>query len=250
MDSYLDMLFPRLRIMKMLLADSGCIFVHLDCHMSHYVKVLMDEIFGHENFRNEIIWHYRTYQGNVSKHFPKKHDTILFYSKSNKYFFRLLKEKDFTKNIDYVRWKKYLVNECEIRGDNYPGTDSRFDVFLKKWKKEHGNMLPSKNDVIYRLEGFTVDSVWDIKNVDPKSSNRFYITQKPEEIAVRIIESATQECDIVADFFAGSGTTLAAAEKMQRRWIGCEAGEIGIRTAMKRLIPIIRRPFVLEKMKI
>ena len=236
--SYLKYMYERLVLMRELLAENGSIYVHIDWHVGHYVKVMMDEIFGHENFRNEIVWHYRTYQGQVEKYFPRKHDIILFYSKSDKYPFKMLKEKDFTKNIDYIRWQKYLVNDCEIRGDNYPKTDSRFDVFIKKWKKEHGDREPTKDDVIYRLEGFTVDSVWDIKPVDPKRLDRLMETQKPEELLERIIEASSNPGDIVADFFCGSGATLAVAEKLGRRWVGSDLSKFAIQVTRKRLLDI------------
>ncbi|MGB4644392.1 MAG: DNA methyltransferase [Dictyoglomaceae bacterium] len=238
LDSYLQMMYERLVLMRELLAENGSIYVHLDWHVGHYVKVMMDEIFGYENFRNEIVWHYRTYQGQVENYFPRKHDVILFYTKSDDYPFRLLKEKDFTKNIDYIRWQKYLINGCEIRGDNYPKNDSRFDVFIKKWKKEHGNREPTKDDVIYRLEGFTVDSVWDIKPVDPKRLDRIMETQKPEELVERIIKASSNPGDIVADFFCGSGTTLAVAEKLGRRWIGSDLSRYAVHITRKRLLEI------------
>ena len=118
--NYLRFMYVRLKLMHDLLAGDGSIYVHCDWRVNSYLKLILDDIFGEENFRNEIVWHYRTYQGQVENYFPRKHDLILFYSKSEKYLFKLLKEKDFTKNIDYIRWQKYLVNDCEIRGDNYP----------------------------------------------------------------------------------------------------------------------------------
>jgi len=245
--SYLKYIQERLVLMRELLAENGSIYVHLDWHVGHYIKVLMDEIF--ENFRNEIVWHYRTYQGQVEKYFPRKHDTILFYSKSDNYPFKLLKEKDFTKNIDYIRWQKYLVNDCEIRGNNYPKTDSRFDVFIKKWKKEHGNREPNKDDVIYRLEGFTMDSVWDIKPVDPKSIDRLMVTQKPEELLRRIIESSSDSGNIIADFFCGSGTTGAVAEKFGRRWVCCDLSKFAIQVTRKRLLDIHHSKNLLDEKK-
>lgn len=133
---FLEFLRKRLVLMRELLSDDGSIYVHIDWKKGHYVKVLMDEIFGEHRFKNDIIWRYRTYQGQVSSYYPRKHDIILFYTKSDKNVFSLLKENDFTKNIDYQRWNDYLVNKNEIRGDNYPKTDSRFDVFIEKWKRE------------------------------------------------------------------------------------------------------------------
>ena len=235
---YLQMMYDRLVLMRELLADNGSIYVHMDWHVGHYVSLIMDEIFGKENFRNEIIWHYRTYQGQVQRYFPRKHDAILFYTKSDVNIFRLIKEKDFTKNIDYQRWQRYLVNDCEIRGDNYPESDSRFDVFIKKWKRENNDRQPTKDDVIYRLEGYTVDSVWNIKAVDPKDLERVYPTQKPKELLERLIEASSNEGDLVADFFCGSGTTLAVAEKLGRRWLGCDLGRFAIHITRKRLLDV------------
>jgi len=248
-DSYLDMLYPRLQLMKRLLAEDGSIYVHLDWHKDSYVRILLDEVLGKDNFMNEIVWHYRTYQGQVRSYYPRKHDLILFYVKDRDKNpkFKLLKEKDITKNIDYKRWNRYLVNDGEIRGDNYPKTDSRFNVFIEKWRRENSGREPTKDDVIYRLEGFTVDSVWDIKPVDPKDLNRTgFVTQKPDELLERILEASSNEGDLVADFFVGSGTTLAVAEKLNRRWIGCELGKVGIQVTRARLVDMQAKPFLIE----
>ena len=133
----------------------------------------------------------------------------------------MLKDNNFKNNIDYERWKKYLVNENEIRGNHYPKTDSRFNVFIEKFKKENPNTKIDENSIIYKLEGLTVDSVWNIKAVDPKSKDRLgYPTQKPETLIQRIIDCSTNENDLIADFFCGSGTTLAVAEKLNRNGLG------------------------------
>jgi parallel beta-helix repeat protein len=237
MPGYLTWLNARLLEMKRILKPNGCIFVHLDWHASHYVKTELDKIFGYENFRNEIVWRYRTYQGQVKSYFPRKHDIILFYVKGKDYKFRLLKENDPTKNIDFTRWNKFLINGCEIRGDNYPRTDSRFDVFIKKWRKENPNREPTKEDIIYKLEGFTVDTVWDIKAVDPKDKERIgYPTQKPEELLKRVIESVTNKGDVVADFFCGGGTTPAVAQKLGRRFIASDISKIAISVTRDRIL--------------
>jgi len=181
-----------------------------------------------------------TYQGQVDRYFPRKHDTILFYAKTKKYDFKLLKDNGFEKNIDYKRWGRYLVNGNEIRGNNYPKSDTRFDVFINKWREEN-KREPTKDDVIYRLEGYTVDSVWDIKAEDPKSLTRTgYPTQKPTELIERIVEASSQEGDIVADFFVGSGTTLAVAQRLGRKWLACDINLGAIQTTAKRLNQIIQ----------
>src|SRR3989344_1499680 len=253
---FLEFLRKRLVLMRELLSDDGSIYVHIDWKKGHYVKVLMDEIFGEHRFRNDIIWRYRTYQGQVSSYYPRKHDIILFYTKSGKNVFTLQKEQDYTKNIDYQRWNDYLVNDNEIRGDNYPKTDSRFDVFIEKWKRENPGKNPTKHDIIYKLGGFTVDDVWDIKAVDPKDLEKVYPTQKPEALLERIIRASSNEGDNVLDAFVGSGTAIAVAEKLKRRWIGVDIGKLAIYTTQKRLLnlhsdignggePLTAKPFTL-----
>jgi len=240
--SYLSMIYERLKLMHQLLAEDGSIYVHCDWRVDSVVRLILDDIFGIDNYRNEIIWHYMTYQGQVENYFPRKHDILLFYTKSNKYKFQMLKDNNFEQNIDYKRWKKFLVNGNEIRGNNYPKTDSRFNVFIKKWKEKNSNREPTSNDVIYRLEGYTIDSVWNIKAEDPKSLNRTgYPTQKPEALLERIIKASSNEGDLVADFFVGSGTTAAVAEKLGRKWIACDLGRFAIHTTRKRIIDVQRQ---------
>ena len=101
--AYLRYLYPRLVLMRELLSDTGSIYVHIDWHIGHYVKILLDEIFGKDNFRNEIIWHYQTYQGQVKSYFPRKHDTIFLYSKTNEPYFNLLKDSNVEQTIDFTR---------------------------------------------------------------------------------------------------------------------------------------------------
>lgn len=239
-DSFIAMIYERLSLMRDLLADDGSIYVHCDWRVSPYIRLVMDEIFGKTNFRNEIAWHYRTYQGQVRSYYPRKHDTILFYAKGEP-FFELQKDNNFEENIDFKRWNRFLVNGNEIRGNNYPQTDSRFDVFVKKWKKENPNRAIDENAVLYKLEGGTVDSVWDVKALDPKDVRRLgYPTQKPDELLERILAASTQEGDLIADFFAGSGTTLAVAERLDRKWIGSDLGKFAIHTTRKRMIGVQR----------
>jgi len=240
-DSFIAMIYERLKLMYDLLSSDWSIFVHCDWRVSNYIRLCLDEIFWKENFRNEIIWHYSTYQGQVKDYFPRKHDNIFIYSKSKAPIFHLLKDENFDQTVDYTRWNKYLNENNEITWANYPETDTRFNGYIKRFIKEnHRN--PWKNDVIFRIEWNTIDSVWDVKAIDPKNLDEriWYPTQKPEALLKRVINSASNEWDLVADFFAWSGTTLAVAEKLWRKWIGSDLWKFSIHTTRKRMIWVQR----------
>lgn len=221
--TWLTFMKNRLEIAREFLSDDGVIFVQCDDNEQAYLKVLMDEIFGRENFVNSIIWRYRTYQGQVRDFFPRKHDVILWYKKLNRPTFRLSYQNNYKETVDYERWKEFYV-EDKIIYPNYPKTDSRFDAYLQKYINKNGE--PKNGDIIYRVKGYVVDDVWeDIKAIDAKNKTEkieFSGGQKPEQLIQRILHSVTNENDIVMDFFAGSGTTLAVAHKMKRKWIGIE----------------------------
>ncbi len=187
------------------------------------------------------MWHYKTYQGQVSAYFPRKHDTILIYSKTDTYYFKLLKDSDPDKTIDFTRWKAYLNENNEITGANYPSQDSRFMGYYKRFIKEnHRN--PGANDVILKIEGNTIDSVWEIKAIDPKNAieRLGYPTQKPEALIERVIEASSKPGDLVFDCFMGSGTTQAVAMKLGRRFIGADINLGAIQTTTKRLLQIMK----------
>lgn len=242
--SYLKMLYPRLVLMRELLSDKGSIYVHIDWHVGAYVKVLMDDVFGKSNFRNEIVWHYQTFQGQVKGYFPRKHDTLFVYSKSDNPVFHLLKDNNPEQTIDFTRWNEFLNERNEITGANYPKSDSRFDGYYRRFVKEnHRN--PGPNDVILQIEGNTIDSVWNIKAVDPKNKDERvgYATQKPEKLLERIIKASSNEGDLVCDFFGGSGTTAAVAERLGRRWITTDIGKPATLVMRKRFIDQDVKPF-------
>jgi len=241
-DSFISMIYERLILMKDLLADDGSIFIHCDWRVNAYIRNLLDEIFGKSSFRNEIIWHYQTYQGQVKNYFPRKHDTILLYAKSNNPIFHLLKDENPEQTIDFTRWNQYLNENNEITGANFPITDSRFNGYYNRFVKEN-HRKPGPTDVIFKIEGNTIDTVWDIKAVDPKDLKEKvdYPTQKPEKLLSRIIQSSSNENDIIADFFCGSGTTLVVAEKLRRKWIGSDLGKFSIHTTRKRMIETQRQ---------
>lgn len=209
-DSFIAMIYERLQLMHDLLAEDGGIYIHCDYRVNSHMRLILDEIFGRENFVNEIIWCY-TSGGKSVRMYSKKHDTILFYSKSNKYIF----------NEDKVRIpysEKTLANYKEgLRGSSFT-TDVKLNALGK---------IP--------------EDYWDIA-VATKSliENLGYPTQKPEALLERIIKGSSNEGDIIADFFCGSGTALAVAEKLGRKWIGSDLGKFGIHTSRKRLIGVQR----------
>ena len=218
LDSYLQMLYDRLVLMRELLADNGSIYVHLDWHVGHYVKIIMDEIFGKENFRNEIIWCY-TGPARKVKDFPDKHDIILRYTEGNTPVF----------NIDAIRIsysKSFLARRKYAEGKSgiYAGKYEREAEEFKEYKKgkipeDWWNDIPTGGQISRdELIGFP--------------------TQKPEKLLERIIKSSSNEGDIVADFFCGSGTTGAVVEKLGRRWIMSDLSKFAIHTARKRLLDI------------
>ena len=245
--SYLKMNYSRLLLMKELLSDKGSIYVHIDWHVAAYVKLVMDEIFGKDKFRNEIIWHYQTFQGQVKSYFPRKHDNIFIYSKGDNPIFHLLKDDNAEETIDFTRWNDYLNENNEITGANYPENDSRFKGYYSRFVKEN-HRKPGPNDVILKIEGNTIDSVWDLKAVDPKNKTERvgYATQKPEALLERIIKASSNEGDLVCDFFGGSGTTAAVAEKLGRRWITCDIGKPASLVMRKRFIDQEVNPFLYQ----
>lgn len=216
--SYLEMMIPRLILMRELLSEQGSIYVHTDWHAGHYVKVIMDEIFGKENFRNEIVWSYRTGGASV-RNWSQKHDTILFYSKTDKYTFNTQKEKAYTKSKSR---KAGVIN--------YGGGEAEF------FEDEYGVY----NWVIAR-------DVWDIPYINSQAYERLaFDTQKPEALLERIISASCPENGIVADFFAGSGTTGAVAEKLGRKWIMADLGKPACMITRKRLIDQDAKPFLYQ----
>lgn len=210
LDSYLQMLYERILLFKRLLKSSGLLFIHADWHASHYIKLILDEVFGQNRFVNNIVWYYYNKYSAGKKSLPRAHDDILVYSKSNNYTFNELREprKKPTKQL-----KREMV-----------------DGVLKNAKDENGH-------VIYRIvTDKKLDDVWKIPCLQPASKEwTGYPTQKHHKLLERIIQLGSNENDLIADFFCGSGTTLLAAEKLKRRWIGCDISEYSIYLSQKRI---------------
>lgn len=223
--SYMKMLGDRLRILRELLSPMGTLYVHCDWHVNYLIRGILDDIFGSERFINEIAWHYFGFKRKTARNFPRKHDTLLVYSNSESY-------------IWHVQYKPHRPEYLKRFKEDKDGRLYRDDV----------NPTGGGARTIYLddVPGDIVDSVWDdIPPVNPISSERCdFPTQKPEGLLDRIVKASSNEGSLVADFFTGSGTTLAVAEKLGRRWIGCDLGRWGIHVSRKRLLDIKNcRPF-------
>jgi len=234
-DSWIAMIYERLKLMRDLLADDGSIYVHCDYRVSGYMRLILDEVFGKDYFRNEIIWHYQGSWVEPKKYFPRRHNSIFFYKKTESATFIRQHEDDHQDQVNFQRWEEY-IEDNKIYGKKYPEHDSRFSTYLDKFKEEHGRE-PRDEEVVYEIKGTVAGTVWNMKKVDPKSpQNIGYPTQKPEQLLERIIKSSSNEGDIVTDFFVGSGTTAAVAEKLGRKWICSDLGKFSIHTTRKRMI--------------
>ena len=211
LDSYLQMLYERLVFFKELLSDKGLLFVHLDWHASHYIRVMLDEIFGENRFVNSIVWYYYNKYSAGKQNVPRAHDDILVYSKTNNYS---LNELRIPRDKTIKQLKRVMVNGV-----------------LKNAKDENGH-------VIYRtVSDKKLDDVWKIPCMQPASKEwTGFPTQKHHKLLERILLLGSNEGDLVADFFCGSGTTLLTAEKLNRRWIGCDVSKFSIYLTRKRIM--------------
>lgn len=217
--SYLKMLYPRLVLMRELLSDKGSIYVHIDWHVGAYVKAIMDDVFGKENFVNEIIWCYTGPGSPLMKQFNRKHDTIYWYSKCDNWIF----------NQDDVRVPYKDPNQSLRRA---------FDA---------GRGITEEEIQRYRERGKVPETWWeDIALAVRSKQNLHYTTQKPEALLERIIKASSNEGDLVCDFFGGSGTTAAVAERLGRRWITTDIGKPAILVMRKRFIDQEVKPFLYQ----
>lgn len=198
-DEYLQFMYERLMLIRELLSDKGSIILQCDWHKVHHLRCIMDEIFGPDNCINEIIWHYKTFQGQTKKYFARKHDNLLFYKKGSDFIYNKLYDTSLENTIDAVRWADYIDENGRIYGKKMPLQDSRFIRYLNKWKRAY-KREPEADDVIYEAKGQPLDSVWDMKGLDPKSEEKLgYPTQKPEDLMERIILATTNRGSIVFD---------------------------------------------------
>lgn len=230
MEEYLLFMEERLIECKRTLKDTGSIFVHCDRNASHYLKVLLDKIFGMKNFQSEIIWTYKRWS-NSKKGLLNNHQVILFYSKTDRFKFnRIYTEYSETTNIDQILQDRVRDKEGKAKYK----TDENGNVVIGKSKK-----------------GVPLSDVWEIPYLNPKAKERVgYPTQKPVILLEQIIKLVTDEGDIVVDPFAGSGTTLVAAKILNRKYLGMDISSDAVLIAEKRLETLIKTDsFLLKKGK-
>ncbi|NLJ05390.1 MAG: site-specific DNA-methyltransferase [Exilispira sp.] len=228
-DEYLQFMYERLLIVRELLADTGSFYIHLDWHKSSYLRLIIDEIFGESNFINEISWCY-TQGGRPDVGFPNKHDTIYFYAKDKKNLFF---------NVGGIKIPYELVSskssssftKVDENGRKYKEIFGAGKKKLYRYYEDEGKIPFDWWTDIPKFTGRTAAS--------DKGENENYPTQKPEKLLERIIKASSKENDIVMDCFCGSGTALAVAQKLGRKWIGCDINIGAIQTTTKRLAKII-----------
>ena len=231
--SYLAMITPRLVLMRELLADTGSIYVHLDWHVGHYVKLILDDVFGKANFRNEIIWHYSGWNKQLQNSFEKRHDTLFLYSKTESQYFASFFEKWASKD-EYVKKRKQKVH-VDTDGRDYVLSDAGNGERIKRYLDE------------VMREGVVVDDVWPIDKLNNSASEAVgYATQKTLELLGRVVSASCPEGGLVFDCFGGSGTTAAVAEKLGRRWITTDLGKPACMIMRKRLIDQDAKPFLYQ----
>ncbi len=256
-DSYLDMLYPRLQLMKRLLAEDGSLYLHIAWHVGHYVKVVLDEIFGKANFLNEVVWRYEGPQSPSPVRFATKHDIILRYAKDADAVFggeMYFEKKEPLAKTHYRRddqgryfyttpkgdYSAESVRRLEAEGRVLRTSSGKIRIKHFVHTDEQGNVIRHKK----------LADVWDdiasLGLAASASENTGFNTQKPSALLERILKASSNESDLVADFFSGSGTTLAVAEKLNRRWIGCELGKVGIQVTRARLVEQQAKPFLIE----
>ena len=236
MAAYSVFMGRRLAALWRVLKPTGSIYLHCDPHANWVLRVVMDAIFGESCFLNEVIWHYKSFHGQVRRYYPKKHDCLLVYTKSSKWTFNRQYGETNEDTIDFTRWRDYLVSGYKIVGKNMPMQDSRFTRYYRRWVRENGRK-PRANDVVYEVKGQAFDTVWDIKPVDPKDKEERlgYPTQKPLALLERIIKVSSNPDDIVLDAFCGCGTAVDAAAKLGRKYLGIDVSAIAVRVMEQRL---------------
>ncbi|HQQ62183.1 MAG TPA: site-specific DNA-methyltransferase [Pseudomonadales bacterium] len=276
--SYLAMITPRLILMRELLSETGSIYVHLDWHVGHYAKIVMDDVFGKERFLNDITWIRTASHNDTTGKYGRTKDSLFFYTKSENSYF----EKQYLKySKEYIDsewnllpsgryWKSENMLDPQNKMDffDFHGTGARWRTSPQKmealWNADptevpnsHGRIKLGKNGLpikrckivfLDELPGVPLSDVWtDISYVAGGSGQSVsYGTQKPEKLLDRIIKASCPENGIVADFFGGSGTTAAVAEKLRRRWITSDLGKPACMIMRKRLIDQNAKPFLYQ----
>jgi len=269
-DSFLDMIYPRLQLMQRMLSDRGSIYVHCDYRMNSYIRILMDEIFGKENFQNEISWIRSLPHGNITMGYGRNHDIILFYTKGknpiyNQQFIPHRKEylEQFYRFVENDR--RYRLISCINPNKNRPNLTYEWKGVKKVWKYSRERMeemdkqgllvysstgTPQYKAFLDTMKGVAVQDTWvDIPPVMGSSlENEEYPTQKPEALLERIFKASSNEDSLVADFFCGSGTTGSVAENLGRHWILSDVSKTAIQVTRSRLVNQNSKPFIIENL--
>ncbi|NUO84433.1 site-specific DNA-methyltransferase, partial [candidate division KSB1 bacterium] len=254
LDSYLQWFYETAVLLRDLLAEDGSIYVHLDYHVGHYAKAVMDEIFSSPNFRNEIVWKRSTNTGSskvLARGFSNDHDTILLFSKSESF----VANKQFVPHSEAYIKSKFTQKDARGLYQLQPLKTVSKEKLARLRKEgmvveQEGQYLRYKQ-YLNDSKGKPVNDIWtDVFAVNSQASERMdYITQKPEALLERIIKASSNEGDLVLDCFCGSGTTAAVAEKLNRKWITCDLGRFAIHTTRKRLLAIPHvKPFVVQNL--
>ncbi len=229
-EDFLNWIYERLLAINDVLSETGCIYVHLDWHIGHYVKILLDEIFGEENLVNEIVWAYKDIGAKAVPYFKRKHDAIYFYQKSETKVFNIARQQLSQSTID--RFGSYFDENGKITykwlKENNPGVFRK----LKGIPKDLNETWLDKNN------GQPLSDWWD--NISPLKSHfdesEQYSTQKPEALLERVIKASSDQGMVVADFFSGSGTTAKVANDLNRKYIACDIGINALQTTRDRLV--------------
>ena len=269
-DSFISMIYERLVLMRDLLADDGSIYVHCDWRVNSLIRLALNEVFGNSNFINDITWkRATTVKGNTgqgSRFFDANCDSVFIFSKSDNYKFNpqfgaysQSYIDDFYKHYDPDTGRRYQLISMTAPGDAAKGNPS-YEVMgvTRYWRYTREKMaelisqglvvqtnpgtVPRKKLYLDDGEGVPIQTLWDdINGLSSQSNERLgYPTQKPEALLERVIQSSSNQGDLIADFFGGSGTTAAVAEKLGRRWISTDLGKFAIHTTRKRLIGVQR----------
>ena len=230
-DSYLHMMYERLLIMKELLSETGSIYVHCDWRVNAFIRLMMDDLFGRDSFRNQIIWDYSFRMMDLPNFYNRKHDTLLFYAKTEHAFFKMPKTQ-WTRD-DLMKSRKQAIH---IDDDGVEW------IWMPGGKGHSKNKLRRVDEIL--AGGKAISDVWSLGIITSSSTERVdFPTQKPEALLERIIRASSNEGDLVADFFCGSGTTGVVAERLGRRWIMADLGRFAIHTSRKRLLEVQRTLF-------
>ena len=282
LDSYLRWFYETLLFLQKLLKPTGSIYIHLDWHVSHYAKVIADEVFGRDNFVNEIIWKRRGGALNNFKSFGSITDSIFLYVKTAECYFQPLKDKDSEEAKQYIS-ERFIYDDGDGRGlysrdpiTNPSGKPTPSLIYeykgykpprkgwafsketMEQWDKE-GRLYfpPDKSHRIRRktflseYDGQPIQNLWTDIYVINSQAKEFsgYATQKPEAFLKRIIEASSRPGDLVLDCFCGSGTSAVVAEKTGRRWIACDLSRFAVHTTRKRLLGVENvKPFVIQNL--